>query len=606
MTDTRNLNVTDIDFDSVRSNLKEFLRSQDTLQDYDFDGSAISTIIDLLAYTTHYNAVNANIGLNETFLDTAQFRGSVVGRARTLGYTPRSASAPVAFLDITVTNAEEGQPLVIPRGHRFKTKVNNTTYEYITTDEFRTDDRKFSGVRAVQAQLKTAQYIFDSRSSEKYLIPDEDVDTSTIKVTIQDSQNSSTSRVFSFAKTITDIDSDARVFFLSENPDGLFEVSFGDGTIGAGLENGNIIKIEYGVTKKSESNGARIFSMTDSISGFSEVELTTAQSSRGGRERESIDSIKRNAPITFASQNRGVTPKDYEAVIRENFSNVSSIRVWGGEDNDPPVYGKVFISILPRETEVLTDNEKTDLLNNILIPKSVLAITPEIVDPDFLFINLRASFKFNPSVTNLTRSQLEGKVRRAIEEFNRTDVEQFNSVFRYSNLLNTIDQADNAILNSFAQIFLEKRFVAAVAVPRRYELDYSVPLFVDPSTDSVIRSSSTFTIGKTDNCFFEDNFSKSQNKRIISIVRGLGQNKRVIRRNAGFIEGSKIVLENFAPTEFDGLTLRVEVFPDVLDIASTFEDVVSINQIGVTGEVDPVVAGREFSGTDYISPSRNP
>lgn len=606
MTDTKRLDVTDIDFESIRSNLKSYMQSQETLQDYDFEGSAITSIIDLLSYATHYNAVNANVGLNETFLNSAQFRGSVVGHARLLGYTPRSASSPVAFLDLVVNDAVVGQPIIIPRGHRFKTTVNNTAYDFVTTEEYRSEDKTFSNVRIAQVRFKTAEYVFDSNSSEKYVIPDIDVDTSTIEVTVLDSRNSSTSRVFSRAKSITGINSNSDVFFLSENPDEKFEISFGDGTVGTSLESGNIIRIEYGVTKKAESNGARIFSLVDSISGFSNISISTVQPARGGGERESIESIKRNAPITFASQNRGITPTDYEAVIRENFNNVSSVKVFGGEDADPPVYGKVFISIIPRETEILTDNEKSQILNNILIPKSVVSVTPEIIDPDLLFLNLNVNFKFDPSITTLSGAELERKVQEEVRRFNDEEIEKFNTVFRFSNLLNIIDSTNDAILNSFAQVFLEKRFVPSVGISRRYEIDYSVPLFASPDTGSIISSSSTFTIRGEDRCFLEDRLDQDSNRRIVSVVRGRDNNKRTVIRNVGRIENNKIILENFAPSSFDGSSIRIEVLPDVFDIAATFESVLSIGRINVVGNVDSIVAGEEFSGASYVSPSRIP
>jgi hypothetical protein len=606
MTETKRLNVADMDFDSIRDNLKEYLRSQDTLQDYDFEGSAITSIIDLLSYVTHFNAVNANVGLNETFLDSAQFRGSVVGHARMLGYTPRSASAPAANLDIVVTNANEGQLIQIPRGHRFKTKINNTSYTFVTTEDYISTDRTFSDVRIVQARFKTAEYIFDSRSSEKYLIPDQNVDTSTIRVEVLDSRNSSTSRIFQPVKTLTEIDSRSNAYFLAENPDGQYEISFGDGNVGVALEDGNIINIQYGVTERGAANGARVFTMVDPISGFSEAALTTQQVARGGSERESVESIRRNAPITFASQNRGVTPKDYEAIVRENFANVQSVKAWGGEDNDPPVYGKVFLSINPLETDILSETEKGQILNDILIPKSVSSVTPEILDPDFLYLNLDVEFKYDPSVTNLTRSQLETGVRNTINAYNDSELEKFGTVFRYSNFLYAIDESNGAILNSFSQIYLEKRFSPTPNVSRRYEIDFSTDLYALPETDRVIRSSSTFTIGNQDRCFLIDFYDKTRQKRMVSIVTGSAENRKTVVKNAGTIEGTKIILNNFAPSEFEGVSVRIEVYPNVYDIVATFNSILSINRINISGSIDSIVAGREFSGVGYDAPTRNP
>jgi hypothetical protein len=539
------------------------MQSQETLQDYDFEGSAITSIIDLLAYATHYNAVNANVGLNETFLNSAQFRGSVVGHARQLGYTPKSSSAPTAFINITVNNAEEGELLRIPRGHRFRSKIDNTTYTFLTTEEYTTTTKSFSNVEIAQVEFKTAEYIFDSLSSERYIIPDKNVDTSTIQVTVFDSRNSTTSNVFVPAKSLVGVDDDARVYFLHENPDGLFEISFGDGTVGIAPENGNVIVIEYGVTRITEANGARVFSLVDPISGRSDVNITTVQSARGGTERESINSIKRNAPLTFASQNRAVTAQDYEAVILENFDNVNSVKAWGGEDNDPPVYGKAFISIQPRDTDVLSTVEKNDIIKDILIPKSSVAIIPEIVDPEIIYLALDVEFNYDPSRTSLTRTQIENRVSSAIQSYADSKLNKFNSAFRYSQLLNTIDSTDKSILNSFARVYIQKRFTPNLIRDEEYTLNFINTLY-DPKQDTgprtVINETSRFAINGNENCVLLD-FPDPNNSeiRVIHAVEASGNFNTIVQRNVGFIKGSKIILNNFRPQSFFGLSFQIEV-----------------------------------------------
>jgi hypothetical protein len=233
-------------------------------------------------------------------------------------------------------------------------------------------------------------------------------------------------------------------------------------------------------------------------------------------------------------------------------------------------------------------------------------VTPEIVDPDFLYINLDVFFKYDPSSTNFTKAQLESRTRNSIRAFSDEELDKFGAVFRYSNFLNTVDRTDMAILNSFAQVYLEKRFSPTVGVSRRYELDFSTPLYVSPDSGSVIRDTSTFTISGFDRCYLIDTFDESAQQRIVSIKQGIGPNQRTIIKNAGFVEGSKIILNNFAPQEFEGLSLRVEAYPDAYDIAATFNNIIEINRTEVVGTVDSIVAGREFSGTQYTTPSRNP
>jgi len=609
MSSTKRLDVSEVDFESIRSNLKTFLESQDTLQDYDFEGSAITSIIDLLSYVTHYNAVNANLGINETFLDTAQFRGSVVGHARQLGFTPRSAAAPGAVVDINVTGASEGQTLVIPRGHRFRTKIDNTSYTFVALDEFTTTTGSFQNIPIHQVSLNTAEYIFDTESSEKYLIPDQNTDTSTLLVRVFDTSSKTTSTPFIPAESLTSIQSDSNVFYLSENPDGLFEITFGDGVLGTKLENGNVISVEYGITKKTEANGASIFTSVDDISGFDNISISTVSSARGGAERQSLDSIKFLAPRSFAAQNRAVTSRDYETIIRESFSNLRSIKAWGGEDNDPPVYGRVFISINPKNAEFLTSEEKETIVDSIVRPKNVATIEPRIIDPVFLFITFETFFKYDPSLTNLSITALENKVTNAIRDFNDAELNEFDSVFRYSNFLRAIDNSDESILNSFARIYISRRFVPALARKQTYVLDYSVDLFESFGTRPVIRSSSRFTVDGIKNCRFTDVLNDDDGTREVIIVTGVEGSESVVRRNVGTIENNKITLTDFIPTDFEGNMISIEAVPNSYDIAGAFNTILAVDcecdRFTVEGYVDKIVTGENDSGANYKTFDKN-
>lgn len=604
---TNRLEITDIDFNDISRNLKEYLRSQDAFQDYDFEGSAISTIIDLLSYVTHYNALNANLGINEAFLDTAQFRGSVVGHASTLGYTPASAKAPVAYIDLTVNNPSS-QNLSIEKGFRIRTNVDNVSYNFVTDQSYSTTDAVFRNVKFIQGDYQSVNYIYDSESNEKYLIPNVDVDTSTLRVEVYDARDSSTFTVFTEAKSLTDIDENSNVYFLFENPEGLYEIRFGDGVIGRSLQSGNYISIEYLVTQKEGANGARRFNLVDNIDGNTNVSFTVSSSARGGSERESIDSIKRIAPLSYASQNRAVVPNDFESIIQENFSNVSSVKVWGGEDNDPPVYGKVFISVLPEVGNVLTLDEEQTLLTEVLKPKSVITVTPELIDPDFLVITTETFFKYDPSLTNLTKGELEDKAKAAIREYNQNELGKFDNVFRYSRYLQVIDESDPAILNSFARIYLSKRFVPTLNIPTTYTLNFSVDLYESFGTRPVIYDSSTFTVNGVSGCRFKD-FLNSDGTRRVSVVKGTGVDEEVIIDNAGRINGSRIILESFAPQSIDGEVINIEAIPASYDIVGTLNNVVTFDcdctRFDIRGEVDTIVTGRDYSGVNYQTFNRD-
>jgi hypothetical protein len=561
----------------------------------------------LLSYVTHYNAVNANLGINETFLDTAQFRGSVVGHARQLGYTPSSVSAPIAFIDLTV-NSPSSQNLSIPRGHRFKTKIGNTTYNFVTDTSYVTDNAQFENVKIVQGNFETVEVIFDVNSAEKILIPNQNADTSSLLVEVFDTVDKVSSTVFTEAKELTTIENTSAVYFLAENPDGLFEITFGDDVLGRALENGNLIRVEYLVTNKAEANGASVFSIVDSIQGNSDIGITVTQSASGGDERESIESVRRNAPLTFASQNRAVVPNDYDAVIRENFSNVSSIKAWGGEDNDPPVYGQVFVSILPKTGDALTIDEKNLIQNEILEPKSVVTVTPVILDPEFLIITMEVFFKYDPSLTNLSERQLENKVLDVINDFDDNTLGKFDNVFRYSQFLQTIDDSDSAILNSFARVYLSKRFVPSLNVPTTYTLNFSVPLFESFGARPVIFESSTFTVNGVSGCRFKD-FLNDDGSRRVSIVKGAGEGESIIVRDAGVIDGERVILESFAPQSIDGEVINIEVVPSSYDIIGTLNTVLTLDcacdRFNIQGEIDTIATGRDFSGTNYQTFTRD-
>jgi len=551
--------------------------------------------------------VNANLGINETFLDTAQFRGSVVGHARQLGYTPRSASASTASIDITVNNPSD-QSLTLARGTQFRSKIGNTSYDFVTDVEYTTDNALFTNVRLVQGRFETIESIFDTNSAEKILIPSPDVDTSFLRVEVFDTTDKVSSTVFTEAKELTEIRSTSNVYFISENPDGLFEITFGDGVIGTALENGNLIRVEYLVTKKADANGASVFSAVDSIQGNNNLSISVNSRATGGDERESIESIRYNAPLSYASQNRAVVPNDYEAVIRENFANVSSVKVWGGEDNDPPVYGKVFISVLPETGNVLTIEEKNRLLTEVIEPKSVITVTPELIDPEFLIITTETFFKYDPSLTNLSREQLENKTKQAIKEYNENELGKFDNVFRYSRYLQVIDESDPAILNSFARIYLSKRFVPTLNVPTTYTLNFSADLYESFGTRPVIYESSTFSVNGIANCRFKD-FLNNDGSRRVSIVTGTGIDETVVIRNAGFIEGPRIVLESFAPESISGEVINIEAIPASYDIVGTLNNVITFDcdcaRFDIRGEIDTIVSGRDYSGINYQTFNRD-
>lgn len=603
---TKQLNVSELDFDQIKSNLKDFLRSQDTLQDYDFEGSALSTLIDVMSYVTHYNAVNANIGINETFLETAQARGSVVGHARQLSYTPKSATGAVANINITVNNPSS-QTLTLNKGHRFRSVIDNVTYVFVTTESHETTNAFFGDVNIKQGEEKTVEYIFDVDTSERFVIPDLNIDTTTLDVRVYDSVGSSSYTSFVPVKNINNVTATSSVYYLSESFDGRYEIKFGDGVLGAALVNGNLVEINYLVTSGPDANGAARFSMTDTIEGNSNVGVTTNQVASGGVSKESIRSIKYNAPLTFLAQNRAVTPDDFRAIIFENFSNANSVVVWGGEDNDPPQYGKAFVSIIPKVGETLSTSERDQIINQILRPKCVVSVTPELVDPEYTYVALEVFYKRNSAESTRSFGEITTLVQNAITNYNDLQLRKFDGVLRYSALLGAIDTAEKSIVNSSVRVYMKKRFVPVINQFRRYELNFSSPIYDTQSTESVIYRSSIFTFNG-EQCRFQD-YLNSDGERRIRIVRGSGVNQITIANDVGFVDAlaGKIVLTNFNVSAFTGAYIELTVIPNSNDIAPKRNNIVSIDStdVIVSGASDPISTGSAAGGLNYDSIPRH-
>jgi hypothetical protein len=391
------LRIAELDFDQIKSNLKTFLTAQTSFTDYDFEGSNLSSLLDVLAYNTHYNAYLANMVLNEMFLDSAIKRSSAVSIAKHLGYTPTSARGAVADIDVVVTSPT-GLPtsLTMDRYTQFTTVIDGTTYTFATTEDM-TSLRSgltytFNDVSVVEGTIQNFNYIVSDNSTEiKYVLPSASIDTTTLQVSVQTSPSDLTSTVYTLATDITGLDGTSKIFFLEQNSQERYEINFGDGIIGKQLTKGNIVKLQFIVTSGAVANvsGTTVqsFSALSSIGGSTSVAVTVNSNSTGGADEETITSIKYNAPKVNATGNRLVTASDYEALLSARYPNFESISVWGGEDNDPPIYGKVIISIKPFNGLTVSDTTKNNIILDTLRSKKALAIQPEFVDPTFYFVN---------------------------------------------------------------------------------------------------------------------------------------------------------------------------------------------------------------------------
>jgi len=616
-TSKNRLQVSELDFDQIKSNLKTYLSSQAKFQDYDFEGSAMSTLLDVLAYNTFYNSFNSNMLANEMYLDTAQVRNNIVSHAKSLGYVPRSKSAASATIDVEVL-VPSGLPtsLTIDRGTTFSTKIDNKAYSFVVTETSTiTPDSNlryiFENVNIKQGKLKTFTYLVDSTDSrQRFEIPDSNVDTSTLLVTVRSNQASSDRSTYARVENVVEVDGTSEVYFLQEGLDSKYEIYFGDNIFGKRLEAGNVIEANYLVTDGEASNGAASFTLSSNISGNTNVAVRTVSSASGGAEAEDVESIKFNAPLSFLSQNRVVTADDYRTIIKNNYSNAETVAAWGGEESEPPEYGKVYISIKPRTGTVLSDVEKQFIVDSILKPKNIVSITPEIVDPSYTYIYIEVFFKYNPNLTTRTSGDLKALVTSVIEEYNTLALRKFDGVFRHSALLRRVDASDPSILNSTARVYMRKLFEPTIGVSQKYELYFSSPLYITSGNESIISSSGFYINGQL--CYLESyQAGTTTDSHKIRIYRlNTNQEKVVVVNDAGYIDSAKglVVLSAFNPDGgYVGPHIHINAMPDSNDIAPKLNQLLEIDMTNttVTPQVDTIATGGVVAGIGYSTTPRH-
>ena len=474
--------ISELDFDQIKSNLKDFLRSQDEFNSYDFEASGLNVLIELLAYNTHYDAYMANQIHNEAFLDSAIKRESVVSKAKHLSYTPRSARSATAIVDITV-NSPAGSPnfLTLDRYTPFYTSIDGRSYSFVNVNAITI--QPVSGIYTfTDVELKEGMpysYSFNVVSpgpAEKYTIPNDNVDTSTIRVTVQNSSTDTTTTVYSLVEDITTVNNTSNVYYLEENISGKYDIYFGDGVLGKQLAAGNIVRIEYLITNTTlanvSSNFNQTFVLSGSIQGNTNVSINVSQNSTGGAAKETIEEIKFNAPRNYIAQSRAVTPDDYSVSIQSNVGNIESVAIWGGEDNDPPIYGKVFVSLKPFSGYEISNSTKDSIKRNILKARNVVSVIPEFVDPDYVWLTLEAQIRYRPSMTTKSSSQIIDLARIAVQNYFATDLQKFNSDFVLSRASAAIDAADPSIYGSQLVVKTQKRIEPLLNALQTFTLNF--------------------------------------------------------------------------------------------------------------------------------------
>ena len=610
------LEISQLNFDAIKGNLKRFLSNQNTFKDYDFEGSGMAVLLDLLAYNTHYLAYNANIAANEMFIDTADIRNSIVSLAKALGYTPNSPRSPVADINVVV-NGATGATLTMSAGTQFTTTVDGTNYNFVTigSNTISPVDNvyTFSNLKIYEGTYITYQYTADTTDvDQRFLINSANADTTTLTVQVQNSSTDTTTNTYTKATSITELDSDSKVYFLQESEDGKFEVYFGDGVVGKAIADGNIVILKYVVTNKTAANGASSFTLSGNIGGNTNVSITVNSNAANGSEAESNASIKFNAPKSYAAQDRAVTVNDYKVKVEELYANTGSVSAWGGEDNDTPFYGRVYIAIKPTSGSTLTDTTKDDIVTQ-LKKFSVASVTPVIVDPETTNILLTSTINYDEKQTTKTSAEIKSLITTAITNYNTNTLQKFDSVLRYSKLLETIDDSDTSILSNITTLKLRKTFTPSLSTSTNYTVNFSNALYNPHSGHNTssggILSSTGFKVANDSNVYFFDDDGEGNVRRyyLVGSVRTYTDNTAgTINYSTGAIAINALTIASIENIRGAASTVvELTVTPNSNDVVPVRAQVIDIDVANSTFTVqaDTLVGGSANAGIGYSTTS---
>lgn len=522
--------ISSLDFDSIKANFIQYLQGQNTFADFDFTGSAINQLIDILCLNTHYLSFYLNMAVNESFLDTAVLYPNIVSHAKLLSYTPRSMTAAQATVNVAITKAggDGTTILTMPRFTSFTSQaLNGVAYNFVCVDSTTVSNTgnqfNFTGIQIKEGQPVVKTFVVNSQTNptQTFDLADSSIDTSTLQVVVQTSNTNLAQNTFTLAEDATAVTGQTNVYYLNIGQSGNYQVYFGDGILGTQLQDGNLVVVSYLSTSGVPANQIQTFKLQTPLLSGSTANVTTVIASSGGSDAESGSSIKLNAPKSYLSQNRCVTVNDYVNQINKKYPFFQAVTVWGGEQNNPPVYGKVFISALPLNGFTVTQAQKQFLTQNVLQPIGVLTVIPEFVDADETFLNFRVNAYYDTKRTSSTAAQMQSIVANSVVAWANSNLNQFNNAFRQSKLLRAIDDSDPSITGSACDIFLQKRFDPVFNAEISYTLDYGIPLQIGTGQDKVY-SSPTFEqsdqTGVPRQCFIEEVPLSSTGVESISVV----------------------------------------------------------------------------------------
>ena len=561
------LELTDINYDAIKQNLRNFLSNQSELGDYDYDSSTMQILLNLLSYNTYMNSYYLNMVGNEMFLDSAQIRSNIVSRAKMLNYTPRSAQGPTATVQVVITPTDSPDFITLSKDTKFRTTVDGTQYVFVATDT--TTINAASGIYSTNINITegrpfTFRYTVSSLNPVRYIIPADNVDTRSIVVKVQNSSTDTSITTFNNAENLTTVTATTDAYFLKENEDGRYEIEFGDGVLGTSLNDGNIVIIDYRSCNGVAAQGANNFTSVDSIDGYSAVTVNHVSRAQGGGDKETIQSIKFNAPKNYQAQGRAVTRKDYETIVKNQFADIQAVSVWGGEDNSPPIYGRVYISVKPFSGTLLAEDRKQTIAD-YLIDRNVLTIEPQIVDPTYLYIKPQLTVKYNPDLTTLTAGQINTAISNAVVNYETNKLGLFGQNFIGSQLIKDIYEVNNSITSIQTELYMEKKFKPNTSVRTTYTINFNNEIHNYENVTKAFNISSTkFTYNGNANSYFDDD--GAGNVRIYSLTStGSRTYSNTSAGSVNYLTGL-IVLNDLLITAFVGDSITITADPDKDDI----------------------------------------
>lgn len=575
MSSNNALLITDIDFDNIKANLKNYLKTQTAFNDYDFEGSNLSVLLDLLAYNTYMNNFYLNLTLSEMFLDSAQLRDSVISHAKELNYIPSSYKSSVAYIDITITPSNTTpSTILIPKATKFTSKIDNKTYTFNTGENIVITPingvYRASNVAIYEGQYVTERFVVNTAiTDQRFVLSNPSIDISSLTVTVQNSSTDTTNTEFSFASSFLGNNSDSTVFFLQGAENNKYEVLFGKGSVGKQVVHNNIIYCNYRVASGSISNGARTFLPVTAISGYSNVSILLKAPAIGGSEAESVDSIKYNAPRYYQTQERAVTAQDYRVLITNKFPEIEAINVYGGEESIPPEYGKVIIAVDIKDADGITNYKKSEI-ETFIKSRSPLSITPKVITPQFLFLGIDTTVKYNTNKTTLSSNDIKQLVTASLQAYRNSQLNDFNVVCKYSKVVSLIDNSHSSIVSNDTNI----KTISLFNPELNNELQYTINIYNQLRTTALGTNLSTFIPAITSTSFIVDGKSvtfEDNGLGILQLVQRTSGVRTVVNPNVGIVDyiNGIITTQKINISSYTGSAIKIYGVTSLKDISAT-------------------------------------